>query len=295
MLHRVQRHEPGLQNNVNKYKNTIWFGLGARHHFLEQMPFSSVDIAQRWKKSVLHHPRHGSFLENRLNCQLSYLPHRPLKTPTEVFCCKRKKKKKRWRFSARSLDTSSFKKWVITFRSNICGKKMAVTEMSLQTLTSFISSWTLCWGSSKGTQDLVSSMPSSREVSVMEIAPGGEQDHILAQREWRSKSGMNEQIQNEFWRDTYHSHRWGKDTIDIQSHNWSHTRGGRTGMLSQGLYALLQQHGALLTPVHAAHVGRYKSTGKGTDKYVSMCRALQFSVWLLPPLHHIIRTDFSLL
>lgn len=83
--------------------------------------------------------------------------------------------------------------------------------------------------------------------------------------------------------------------MDIRSYNWSHTRGGRTGMLSQGLYALLQQHEALLTPVHVAHVGRYNSTGKGTDKYVSMCRALQFSVWLLPPLHHIIRTDFSLL
>lgn len=97
-----------------------------------------------------------------------------------------------WGFSARPLDTSSFRNWVIALRGNICRKKkMAVMEMSLWTLTSFISSWILHWKSTEGALDLTLSMPSSREESVMEIAPGGEQDHLPAQRKWRSKSKVN--------------------------------------------------------------------------------------------------------
>lgn len=144
--------------------------------------------------SVLHHSRHGGFLETRLNSRLSYLLYRHLKTVTEAVCWGKKKKRRKEQEnggSARPLDTSSFRNRVISLRGNTCRKKKK------------IQSWKCHFGlwhnlfppesfAEKALKRLMTSLHlHPREVTVMKIAPGGDQDHLLAQWEWRIKPRVN--------------------------------------------------------------------------------------------------------
>jgi len=99
-------------------------------------------------------------------------------------------------------------------------------------------------------------MPSSREVTVMSIAPVGEQDDLLAQREQRGKSRVNS---------------GGTPETAATAQEKTLLTSGVTDRVTPGVEELerylrvcvlcCQQQGALLTPNLGAHVRRSNSTG----------------------------------
>lgn len=161
--------------------------------------------------------------------------------------------------------------------------------MSLWTLTSFISSWILHWKSTEGAPDLTSTIPSSREESVMEIAPDGEQDHLLAQRKWRSKSRVNSG-------ESPLIAAIAQERTPLRSRV---TGRGTPGEEELGCYLRVcvhscQQHGALLTLTMGDRLGGIiAQVNEHVNTYVQSIT--WFFIRLLSHLCHIIRTDFSLL
>lgn len=77
-------------------------------------------------------------------------------------------------FSARPSNTSSFRNRVIAPRGKMFGKINSSHGKVTSDLDIIYFLLNPLSESSKGAQDLVSSRPSSREVSVMEIVPGSE-------------------------------------------------------------------------------------------------------------------------
>lgn len=167
----------------------MWFGLGARHHSQVQK-LLAVWTQPRDKRglySVIQDVKVS--WETRLNCWLSYFPHRHFKRTTEDG---------RWEapcgFSARPSNTSSFRNWVIALRGKIFGKIDSSPGNVTFDLDIICFLLNPLWESSKR---------ASRTSFPLRPLPGKYQSWILflvvnERTSWPER--LKEQIRSELWR-----------------------------------------------------------------------------------------------